>query len=97
MVRSWYHLLTMSSHPVSYVKAHLAEVLASASSTGEPVVITQNGEETAVLQDVASYTALKRTLAMLKLVAQGERDVDEGRTSSQGEVFRAARKRLATR
>lgn len=87
----------MSSHPVSYVKAHLAEVLASAASSGEPVVITQNGEETAVLQDLTSYTAQKRTLAMLKLVAQGERDVDEGRTSSQDKVFRAARRRLAKR
>lgn len=87
----------MSSHSVSYLKAHLAEVLASATSTGEPVVITQNGEETAVIQDLASYTALKRTLSMLKLVAQGERDADEGRTSSQRDVFRAARKRLGAR
>jgi prevent-host-death family protein len=84
----------MSTHPVSYIKAHLSEVLATARATGEPVVITQNGEGAAVLQDLASYEALKRTLAMLKLVAQGERDVARGRTMKQRDVFRAARRRL---
>lgn len=54
-----------------------------------PVVITEDAEEPAVPH--------KRTLSMLKLVAQGECDIDEGRTSSQREVFRAAQKRLSAR
>jgi prevent-host-death family protein len=87
----------MATRAISYVKAHLAEVLEAARETGEPVVITQNGEGTAVLQDLASWEADRRTLAMLKLVALGERDVARGRTVPQDEVFRAARKRLASK
>ncbi len=87
----------MSSHPVSYVKAHLAEVIENTRDSGEPVVITQNGVGTAVLQDAASYEATRRSLAMMKLVAQGERDLARKRVISQDEVFRAARKRFAAR
>jgi prevent-host-death family protein len=41
--------------PISYVKAHAAEIIAEMRETGMPIIITQNGEATAVLQDVASY------------------------------------------
>jgi prevent-host-death family protein len=85
----------MSTLPVSKVKARLAEVIEAARETGEPVIITQNGEGTAVLQDLESYEATRRSLAMLKLVAQGERDLARGRTVSNAEVFRSLRKRLA--
>ena len=87
----------MSSRTVSHVKAHLAEVIEAARESGEAITITQNGEGTAVLQDVASYEAMRRSLAMLKLVAQGERDLARGRSISQHRVFRGLRKRLAAR
>ena len=87
----------MSTLPVSQVKARLAEVIESARETGEPVVITQNGQGTAVLQDLASYEATRRSLTMLKLVAQGERDLARGRSIPQAEVFRSLRKRLTSK
>lgn len=87
----------MSTLPVSHVKAHLAEVIESTRETGEAVIITQNGEGTAVLQDLASYEAMRRSLAMMKLVAQGERDLAKGKSISQAEVFRALRKRLTSK
>jgi prevent-host-death family protein len=87
----------MSTHSVSHVKAHLAEVIEATRRTGDPVLITQNGEGTAVMQDLASYEATRRTLLMLKLVAQGERDLAQGRSVTQGAVFRALKKRLAGR
>lgn len=87
----------MSTLPVSQVKARLAEVIDSARETGEPVIITQNGEATAVLQDLATYEATRRSLAMLKLVAQGERDLARGRSISQSQVFEALRKRLRSK
>ena len=86
----------MSTRTVSHVKAHLAEVIEAARESGEAVTITQNGEGTAVLQDVASYEAMRRSLAMLKLVAQGERDLSRGKSVPQDRVFRALRKRLAS-
>jgi prevent-host-death family protein len=87
----------MSTLPVSQVKARLAEVIESTRETGEPVIITQNGEGTAVLQDLASYEATRRSLAMLKLVAQGERDLAKGKSIPQAQVFRALRKRLTSK
>ncbi len=94
----WYHGWTMSTRTASRVKAHLAEVIEAARESGEAITITKNGEGTAVLQgDLASYEAMRRSLAMLKVVAQSERDLARGRSISQHRVFRGLRKRLAAR
>jgi prevent-host-death family protein len=88
----------MSTRTASRVKAHLAEVIEAARESGEAITITKNGEGTAVLQgDLASYEAMRRSLAMLKVVAQSERDLARGRSISQHRVFRGLRKRLAAR
>ena len=54
---------------ISYLKANAAEMLQTLAELREPVLITQNGEAKAVLQDVASYEELQETLALLKLLA----------------------------
>nr|WP_211163932.1 type II toxin-antitoxin system Phd/YefM family antitoxin [Parazoarcus communis] len=64
--------------PISYLKAHAAEVLTQLSEQREPLVITQNGEAKAVLQDVASYEETQETLALLKILALGNQDVEAG-------------------
>ena len=84
----------MASQPVSYVKAHLAEVLASVRMTREPVVITQNGEGAAVLQDLETFERGRRALALLKVLAMGEADLQRGRVRGQADVFAALRARL---
>ena len=66
--------------PISYLKANAAEVLLDLAETREPMVITQNGEAKAVLQDVASYEQGQETLALLKLLALGAQDVEAGRS-----------------
>ena len=63
---------------ISYLKANAAEMLQTLAEQREPVLITQNGEARAVLQDVASYEELQETLALLKLLALGDLDVDNG-------------------
>jgi prevent-host-death family protein len=55
--------------PISYGKAHAAEVLDAPALGGEPMVITQNGEVRAVLRDVKSCEATQETMALLKLLA----------------------------
>ena len=50
--------------PISYLKANAAEVLLQLTARREPMVITQNGEAKAVLQDVASYEETQETLAL---------------------------------
>ncbi len=80
--------------PISYIKANAAEVLRNVAEVREPYIITQNGEATAVLQDIHSYQATQETLALLKLLAMGERDVEAGRTVPIEEVRRRIHSKL---
>jgi prevent-host-death family protein len=79
--------------PISYVKANAAELIRELGEKREPLVITQNGEAKAVMQDVASYEATQETLALLKILALGRRQIDEGKTVPADEVFRRLRKK----
>ena len=81
--------------PISYVKANAADLIRELKEMGEPLVITQNGEATAVMQDVATYEATQETLALLKILALGRRQVEEGRTVAAEDVFRRLRKKRA--
>jgi prevent-host-death family protein len=72
--------------PISYLKANAAEVLHELAEQRRPLVITQNGEAKAVLQDVASYEQTQETLALLKILALGGRQVEEGRIKPLAEV-----------
>ncbi len=81
--------------PVTYMKTRAAELLKTVNETRRPVVITQKGEPTGVVLDVASYQALKDATLLLQLIAQGEADVKAGRTVAQKEVFAELRNRLA--
>ena len=80
---------------ISYLKANAAEVLATLVAAREPMLITQNGEAKAVLQDVASYQETQETMALLKLLALGQRDVDAGRVTPAADVVKDLRKRIA--
>lgn len=65
--------------PISYLKANAAEVLQELTDQRQPMVITQNGEAKAVIQDVASYEQTQETLALLKILALGNQQVAQGR------------------
>lgn len=82
--------------PISFLKAHAAEVLQRLGEDREALVITQNGEARAVLQDVASYEETQETLALLKLLALGQREVEEGRLRPATAVFKGLRARKAS-
>jgi prevent-host-death family protein len=83
--------------PISYVKANAAELIRELKDNGEPLVITQNGEATAVMQDVASYEATQETLALLKILALGRRQVEEGKAIPLAEAAARLRARRARR
>ncbi len=72
--------------PISYLKAHAAEVLSRLAEQREPLVITQNGEAKAVLQDVASFEETQETLALLKILALGNQDIASGQIRPVTEV-----------
>lgn len=72
--------------PISYLKANAAEVLLQLAERREPMVITQNGEAKAVIQDVVSYEETQETLALLKILALGNQDIQQGKVMPVGEV-----------
>lgn len=81
--------------PVTYMTAQAAELLRTVDETRRPVVITQDGEPKGVLLDVTSYQELRDATLLLRLMAQGEEDVQQQRTIPQKDVFRDLRARLA--
>ena len=73
--------------PVTYLKSNTADLLKKINETQRPVIITQNGEPRAVLQDPKSYDNMRRAIGILKLISQGEEDIRTGRFKPQKEVF----------
>jgi len=81
--------------PISYLKAHAAQVLAQIAQDREPLVITQNGEARAVLQDLVSYEATQDTLALLKILALGNQDIAQGKLKPVADVVKRLRAKHA--
>ena len=73
--------------PISYFKANAAEILADLSEGAEPMILTQNGEAKAIVQDIRDYEKTQETLAMLKILALGMEDIEAGRVRPARDVF----------
>ena len=73
--------------PVTYLKSRAADLLKQINQTHRPVVITQNGEPKAILQDPESYENMRNAIGILKLISLGEKDIKDGKSKSQEEVF----------
>jgi prevent-host-death family protein len=73
--------------PVTYLKSRASDLLKQINETHRPVVITQNGEPRAVLQDPESYENMRDAIGLLKLISLGEVDIKDGKSKSQEEVF----------
>jgi prevent-host-death family protein len=83
--------------PISYFKANAAEIIEELGEVGEPLIITQNGEAKAVVQDIVSYEKKEETMALLKILALANRNIEEGRYRPAKDVFTDLRKRLNAR
>ena len=83
--------------PVTYLKSKAADILLQINETHRPVIITQNGEPRAVLQDPETYERMKSAIGLMKLLAQGEEDIRLGRTSEQKNMFKRLENNLKTR
>ena len=73
--------------PISYLKSHAAEIVRDLTECREPMLITQNGEAKLVVMDVRSYEEQENTLALLKLLALGNREIEQGKFRPAAEVF----------
>ena len=77
--------------PISYLKAHAAEIVRNIGEQREPLVITQNGEAKVVVQDIESYEQTQETMALLKILALGRRQIDEGKVEPAAEAIKRLR------
>jgi len=77
--------------PISYLKAHAAEIVRKLGEQREPLVITQNGEAKVVLQDIESYEQTQETMALLKILALGMRQIEEGKVLPAEDMIRRLR------
>lgn len=80
--------------PLSHLKAHAPEIIRGLAEGQEPVVITVHGEAKAVLQDVARYEQTQETLALLKVLALTNAQVEAGKVRPAAEAFKRVRARV---
>jgi prevent-host-death family protein len=89
--------LSTQIKPISYLKAHAAEIVRNMSARREPLVITQNGEAKVVLQDIESYEQSQETMALLKILALGNRQIEAGKLEPAASVIQRLRQNRGDR
>ncbi len=85
--------LSTQIKPISYLKAHAAEIVRGLAEQGQPMIITQNGEAKVVLQDIETYERMQETMALLKILALGMGQVEAGKVRSASAVIQELRDR----
>ena len=83
--------------PISYLKANAADVLDELQENRQPLIITQNGVAKAVMQDLATYEATQETMALLKILALGKQQIEDGKVSSHVDVVKRTKARLISK
>ncbi|KQW34584.1 MULTISPECIES: type II toxin-antitoxin system Phd/YefM family antitoxin [Pseudomonas] len=79
--------LSSQIKPISYLKSHTAEIVKSITESREPLIITQNGEAKLVVMDVKSFEEQEDTMALLKLLAMGNHEIENGKFREIEDVF----------
>ncbi len=87
--------LSQAVKPISYVKTHASEIIRDLDEIGGPVIITLNGEAKAVIQGIKEYEELQESLALLKILAQSKKSLEEGRYKPVAKAFKDLRKKWA--
>jgi len=87
-------LLSQDIKPISYLKAKTANVINDVNENQRTIIITQNGEAKAVVQDIKSYENLQNSLNLLKLIVQSENDIENNRVIEQEEMFKNLEQKL---
>jgi len=86
--------LSQDIKPISYLKAKTADVINSVTENQRTIIITQNGEAKAVVQDIKSYENLQNSLNLLKLIVQSENDIENDNVIEQDEMFNNLEEKL---
>lgn len=86
--------LSTAVKPISHIKSHASEIISEISETGNPVVVTVNGEARVIIQDLKEYEKDRENMAMLKLLAMGRKDMLEGRHKPMRQTFAELKKKI---
>lgn len=86
--------LSQDIKPISYLKSKTADVINNVNENQRSVIITQNGEAKAVIQDIKSYENMQNSLNLLKLIVQSENDIENNRIICQEDMFKNLEKKL---
>ena len=89
--------LSSQIKPISYLKAHAASIVRTLKDKQEPLIITQNGEAKVVMQDIESYEQMQETLALLKILALGSRQIETGQVQPASDVIAQLQERRQAR
>ncbi len=83
--------LSSQIKPISYLKAHAADIIRNIDKQAEPLIITQNGEAKAIIKDIESYEQNLETMALLKILALGNQQIEKGKVQPASEVIKSIR------
>jgi prevent-host-death family protein len=87
--------LQKSIKPISFFKSHAADVIKELNDTHGTMIITQHGEAKAVIQDINEYERIQEALALLKMIAQGEKELQKGETIPSDQVLSELNTRIS--
>jgi prevent-host-death family protein len=79
--------LVENIQPISYLKTNTSDVVRQVQETREPVMITVNGKVQAVVQDPLSYQKMHDQLTMLRVLAHGQKQIEEGKVTDHDDLF----------
>ena len=80
--------LSASIKPISYLKANAARLIRDLCINRGTIVITQNGEAKAIVQDIGTYEQTQESLALLKMLNQGKKSVASGQYKPLNKTFK---------
>ena len=87
-------ILSEAIKPISYLKAHASELIRDVTNNQKTMIITQNGEAKVILQDIKLYEKTQESLALLKILAMSNKNLNDGKVKSIDLIFKNVRKRI---
>jgi len=82
--------------PISDLRQDAAGIIKRAAASDEPVIITQRGRASAVLQSAQAYERTQHENEILRILARGDAEIEAGVGYDADDVMAEARKLLAT-
>lgn len=76
----------MRTEVVTTLKRQATKLLADLRESKEPILITEHGQPSAYLLDVADYESMVERMKILEGIAKGEQAIREGRTMDMSQA-----------